>query len=150
DYDDLLLWWMELMADEVLASEVRRRFDAVLIDEYQDTNSLQAAILKLLCPDGYGLSVVGDDAQSIYSFRAATVDNILDFPKEFPEATVLKLEQNYRSTQPILDATNRVIALCPNRFVKDLFSTRGGKQKPRLVSLTDEDQQSDYLIKRIL
>src|SRR5438876_935353 len=138
------------MADEVLAGEVRRRFDAVLVDEYQDTNSLQAAILKSLCPAGRGLSVVGDDAQSIYSFRAATVHNILDFPKDFPDATVLKLEQNYRSVQPILDATNRVIALSARRYNKDLFSTRASEQKPRLVSLTDEDQQSDYLISRIL
>src|SRR2546423_634303 len=84
DYDDLLLYWFELMADEALASEVRRRFDAVLVDEYQDTNSLQAAILRSLCPNARGLSVVGDDAQSIYSFRAATVHNILDFPKDFP------------------------------------------------------------------
>jgi DNA helicase-2/ATP-dependent DNA helicase PcrA len=78
------------------------------------------------------------------------VHNILEFPRVFAEATVLKLEQNYRSTQPILDATNRVIALCPHRYNKDLFTTRGGRQKPRLVTVTDEDQQCDYLIKRIL
>jgi len=150
DYDDLLLWWHHLMQDEALAGEIRARFDAVLVDEYQDTNALQAATLKALCPDGRGLTVVGDDAQSIYSFRAATVHNILDFPRTFGDATVLKLEQNYRSTQPILDATNRVIALCPNRYNKDLFSARHGLQKPRLVSLTDEDQQCEYLIGRVL
>src|SRR4029079_16669316 len=130
--------------------DVRSRFDAVLVDEYQDTNALQAAILKSLCPDGRGLTVVGDDAQSIYSFRAATVHNILDFPNTFPAAQVLKLEQNYRSVQPILDATNAVIALCKNRYNKDLFSTKVSNQKPRLVTLLDEDQQSDYLISRIL
>jgi DNA helicase-2/ATP-dependent DNA helicase PcrA len=150
DYDDLLLYWYHLMHEEALASEVRKRFDAVLVDEYQDTNALQASILHKLCPTGRGLTVVGDDAQSIYAFRAATVHNILDFPKTFPAATVLKLEQNYRSVQPILDATNSVIALCPHRYNKDLFSTRSSDQKPRLVTLSDEDQQSDYVIKRIL
>src|SRR5205085_206184 len=93
DYDDLLLYWHHLMEDPALAMDVRARFDAVLVDEYQDTNLLQASILKNLRPDGQGLTVVGDDAQSIYSFRAATVHNILDFPKVWPGAHVLKLEQ---------------------------------------------------------
>jgi DNA helicase-2/ATP-dependent DNA helicase PcrA len=150
DYDDLLLYWKFLMDEPALAEEVRKRFDAVLVDEYQDTNLLQASILQSLCPNGRGLTVVGDDAQSIYSFRAATVHNILEFPKVFRSATVLKLEQNYRSVQPILDATNAVIALCPKRYNKDLFSLRGSAQKPRLVTLMDEQQQSDYIIKRIL
>jgi DNA helicase-2/ATP-dependent DNA helicase PcrA len=150
DYDDLLLYWFHLMQEESIAGEVQKRFDAVLVDEYQDTNALQAATLRKLCPEGQGLTVVGDDAQSIYSFRAATVHNILDFPKVYPRAQVLKLEQNYRSVQPILDATNRVIALAPARYNKDLFSTKPSDQKPRLVTLADEDQQSDYLIKRIL
>jgi DNA helicase-2/ATP-dependent DNA helicase PcrA len=150
DYDDLLLYWFHLMQDESLAAEIQQRFDAVLVDEYQDTNALQAGILKKMCPDGKGLTVVGDDAQSIYSFRAATVHNILDFPKAWPGTTVLKLEQNYRSVQPILDATNSAIALCPNRYNKDLFSDRKAGQKPRLVTLVDEDQQSDYVIRRCL
>lgn len=150
DYDDLLLYWSHLMQEPALAEEVGRRFDAVLVDEYQDTNALQAAILQRLCPQGRGLTVVGDDAQSIYSFRAATVHNILDFPRTYPGATVLKLEQNYRSVQPILDATNAVIAMCPHRYNKDLFSIRSSRQKPRLVTLADEDQQCDYLIRRCL
>jgi DNA helicase II / ATP-dependent DNA helicase PcrA len=150
DYDDLLLYWQHLMEEPAAAQEISKRFDAVLVDEYQDTNALQASILRNLCPDGRGLTVVGDDAQSIYSFRAATVHNILDFPKIWPEATVLKLEQNYRSVQPILDATNAVIAQCPKRYNKDLFSSRPSAQKPRLVTLVDEDQQSDYIIKRCL
>ena len=83
---------------------VRRLFDCILVDEYQDTNTLQAEILYLLSPEGKGLTVVGDDAQSIYAFRAATVRNILDFPKHYPKATIVTLEQNYRSTQPILEA----------------------------------------------
>lgn len=150
DYDDLLLYWHFLMSEPSLAEEVRKRFDAVLVDEYQDTNALQAGILKQLCPNGRGLTVVGDDAQSIYAFRAATVHNILDFPTHFAGATVLKLEQNYRSVQPILDSTNAVIALCSKRYNKDLFSTRPSAQKPRLVTLVDEEQQSDYVIRRIL
>ncbi len=150
DYDDLLLYWYHLMQDEALAADVWRRFDAVLVDEYQDTNCLQASILQRLRPDGAGLTVVGDDAQSIYSFRAATVHNILDFPRTFPSAEVLKLEQNYRSVQPILDATNAVIGLAAKRYQKELFSTRKSAQKPRLVSLLDEEQQCDYLIGRIL
>jgi DNA helicase-2/ATP-dependent DNA helicase PcrA len=150
DYDDLLLFWFHLMQDDALSADVRRRFDAVLVDEYQDTNALQASILQRLCPDGRGLTVVGDDAQSIYSFRAATVLNILEFPRMYPGAAVLKLEQNYRSVQPILGATNAVIAQCPKRYNKDLFSTRESAQKPRLVTLIDEDQQSDYVIRRIL
>jgi DNA helicase-2/ATP-dependent DNA helicase PcrA len=150
DYDDLLLYWQGLMNDDALASDVRGRFDAVLVDEYQDTNALQATILRRLCPDGKGLTVVGDDAQSIYSFRAATVHNILDFPGTYPGAHVLKLEQNYRSVQPILDATNRVIAQSPRRYSKDLFSLRQSSQKPRLVTLIDEDQQCDYVIRRVL
>ena len=150
DYDDLLLYWHHLMQDDALARDVSGRFDAVLVDEYQDTNALQATMLEKLCPGGRGLTVVGDDAQSIYSFRAATVHNILDFPRIFPGATVLKLEQNYRSVQPILDATNAVIALCPKRYNKDLFSERRSAQKPRLVTLADEDAQSDYVVRRIL
>lgn len=150
DYDDLLLYWFHLMQDETLAAEVRRRFDAVLVDEYQDTNALQAEILRRLCPEGRGLTVVGDDAQSIYAFRAATVRNILNFPKVFPTAAVCKLEENYRSVQPIVDATNRVIALSPQRHEKTLFSARRSAQRPRLVTLLDEQQQSDYLVGRIL
>ena len=150
DYDDLLLYWYHAMQAEAVAAEVRKRFDAVLVDEYQDTNLIQAKILESLCPAGKGLTVVGDDAQSIYSFRAANVHNILDFPKIFPGAEVIKLEQNYRSVQPILDAANAVIALSPLRHHKDLFSERTSEQKPLLVRLTDEDQQSKYIIDTVL
>jgi superfamily I DNA/RNA helicase len=97
--------------------------DHVLVDEYQDTNALQASIMHGLKPDGAGLTVVGDDAQAIYGFRAATVRNILDFPKQFdPPAKLITLEQNYRSTQPILVASNAVIGLARERFTKDLRS----------------------------
>ena len=100
DYDDLLLYWAQMMSEPALAADVGGRFDHVLVDEYQDTNRLQASILYGLRPDGRGLTVVGDDAQSIYSFRAATVRNILDFPEQFsPPAALITLERNYRSTQ---------------------------------------------------
>ena len=130
DYDDLLLFWAEMMGDSEIAKAIGDRFDHVLVDEYQDTNRLQANILLSLKPDGQGLMVVGDDAQSIYSFRAATNRNILDFPEQFsPPAQVITLEQNYRSTQPILDAANAVIEFAKERFTKNLFSDRQSKRK---------------------
>jgi DNA helicase-2/ATP-dependent DNA helicase PcrA len=151
DYDDLLLYWHFMMAEPALAALVSERFDHVLVDEYQDTNALQAAILLGLKPDGAGLTVVGDDAQSIYSFRAATVRNILDFPGRFePPADVVTLERNYRSTQPILDACNAVIALSPERFHKELGSSRPSRQKPILVTAEDESCQVDYVVEQIL
>ena len=151
DYDDLLLYWRHMMEEPALAAEVGARFDHVLVDEYQDTNALQAAILLRMKPDGRGLTVVGDDAQSIYSFRAATVRNILDFPKHFsPPATVVTLEQNYRSTQPILDASNAVIGLAPERYSKRLFSTKLSGEKPQFISAADEPAQVQYVVERIL
>ena len=125
DYDDLLLYWAQMMGAPELAQLVAERFDHVLVDEYQDTNALQASILLGLKPTGRGLTVVGDDAQAIYSFRAATVRNILDFPGLFsPPAAIVTLEQNYRSTQPILAASNAVIEQARERFTKNLFSER--------------------------
>ena len=151
DYDDLLLYWHHMMAEPALAAAVRGRFDHVLVDEYQDTNALQAAILLGLKPDGRGLTVVGDDAQSIFSFRAATVRNILDFPQQFdPPARIVTLEQNYRSSVPILDACNAVIGLSRQRFVKNLFSTKRSQQQPILVTAEDETGQVAYVVERIL
>src|SRR5690606_4631154 len=123
--DDLLLYWAEMMKDSFIATELGGVFDHVLVDEYQDTNRLQAAILLGMKPDGRGLTVVGDDAQSIYSFRAATVRNILDFPHEFSQtAHVVTLDRNYRSTQPVLDASNAVIAESSERYAKELWTDR--------------------------
>jgi len=151
DYDDLLLYWYHMMAEPGPAAAVAERFDHVLVDEYQDTNVLQASILHALKPDGHGVTVVGDDAQSIYSFRAATVRNILDFPAAFsPPAAVVTLEQNYRSTEPILEACNRVIGLASERFTKNLFSTKASKQKPCLVTVDDETAQVDYVVEQVL
>ena len=150
DYDDLLLFWHFLMNEPACGDIVRQKFDAVLVDEYQDTNVLQAEIVRGLCPTGRGLTVVGDDAQSIYAFRGATVRNILDFPDQYPGTTVLPLEQNYRSTQPILEATNRIIALAAEGHRKNLWSNRGHGEKPRLVSCLDENEQTNYVIEQVL
>jgi DNA helicase-2/ATP-dependent DNA helicase PcrA len=151
DYDDLLLYWAEMMKAEEVAGDVRSLFDHVLVDEYQDTNPLQAAILLGLKPDGRGLTAVGDDAQAIYAFRAATVRNILDFPDQFtPRAAVVTLEQSYRSTQPILAASNAVIALARERFTKDLYSARQSAQKPRLLTVASDITQAEAVVARIL
>jgi ATP-dependent DNA helicase UvrD/PcrA len=151
DYDDLLLYWAQMMAQPSIAADVAERFDHVLVDEYQDTNRLQASILLALKPNGTGLTVVGDDAQSIYSFRAATVRNILDFPGHFnPRAEVVTLHRNYRSTQPILAAANAVIELAGEGFAKNLWSDRISAERPRLVSVRDEADQARYAAEKIL
>ncbi len=151
DYDDLLLYWAQMVGEAELGAEIGGLFDHVLVDEYQDTNALQAAILLAMKPDGRGLTVVGDDAQSIYAFRGATVRNILDFPAAFaPPARVVTLERNYRSTQPILDAANAVIALAAERFAKNLWSERASAQRPRLVTVKDEAAQADFVVDSVL
>jgi DNA helicase II / ATP-dependent DNA helicase PcrA len=151
DYDDLLLYWAQMISEPGLADDIGGRFDHVLIDEYQDTNRLQAAIVLALKPGGFGLTVVGDDAQSIYSFRAATVRNILDFPAKFsPPAEIITLERNYRSTEPILAAANGVIDLAAERFTKNLWTDRNAAQRPQLVSVRDEADQAGYIVERVL
>jgi DNA helicase-2/ATP-dependent DNA helicase PcrA len=151
DYDDLLLYWADMMEEPSLTRLVGDQFDHVLVDEYQDTNALQARIVMSMKPDGRGLAVVGDDAQSIYSFRAATVRNILDFPKQFtPAAHVVTLEQNYRSTEPILEACNAVIALATEGFHKELFSHKPSEERPQLVVASDESAQVEYVVERVL
>ncbi len=134
-----------------IADDIGGRFDHVLVDEYQDTNRLQSSVLLALKPGGRGLTVVGDDAQSIYSFRAATVRNILDFPDQFsPKAEIVTLDRNYRSTQPILSAANGVIDLAKERFTKNLWTERTSSAKPRLVAVRDEADQARYIVERIL
>ncbi|MES2299211.1 MAG: ATP-dependent helicase [Pseudomonadota bacterium] len=151
DYDDLLLFWAEMVADPELGSEIGALFDHVLVDEYQDTNRLQAAILLGMKPSGQGVMVVGDDAQSIYAFRGATVRNILDFPKQFSQPVeVVTLERNYRSTQPILDASNAVIAAARERHAKTLWTDKVATIKPQLVLIPDEAEQARWVCKRIL
>jgi DNA helicase-2/ATP-dependent DNA helicase PcrA len=151
DYDDLLLYWSFLMQEPALAQRVRERFDHVLVDEYQDTNALQAEVLGGLCPDGRGLTVVGDDAQAIYAFRAASVRNILDFPTRFERPVqVLKLEQSYRSTDGILAACNAVMQGAGERFTKTLRAVRGAGEPPRLVAARDENAQVEYVVEQVL
>jgi DNA helicase-2/ATP-dependent DNA helicase PcrA len=151
DYDDLLLYWASMMQAPALATEISARFAHVLVDEYQDTNRLQASVLLRLAPDGRGLTVVGDDAQSIYAFRGATVRNILEFPQRFaPPATIVALEQNYRSTQSILDAANAVIGLATERYTKNLHTERGAGARPRLVTVADEAVQARYVVDHVL
>ena len=132
DYDDLLLYWHILVQEPALAAAIGARFSHVLVDEYQDTNTLQAEILLAMKPQGTGVCVVGDDAQAIYSFRAASIDNILDFPAHFsPPAQVVKLEHNYRSVQPILDAANALMREGARQYQKELHSD----QRARSASL---------------
>jgi len=151
DYDDLLLYWAQMVSDPDLADDIGNRFDHVMVDEYQDTNKLQASVLMALKPGGRGLTVVGDDAQSIYSFRAATVRNILDFPASFsPAADVITLDRNYRSTQPILAAANGVIELARERFTKNLWTERESLERPKLVTVKDEAEQANYIVEQVL
>ena len=151
DYDDLLLYWHALMQEPALAGELGALFDHVLVDEYQDTNTLQAEILHALKPDGVGMCVVGDDAQAIYSFRAASVENILQFPQRFARpADIIALEQNYRSVQPILDASNALIGQGTRQYQKQLHSERVSQQKPKYVSVQDDLAQAEYVIAQVL
>jgi DNA helicase-2/ATP-dependent DNA helicase PcrA len=151
DYDDLLLYWAQMVGDPDLALDIGERFDHVMVDEYQDTNRLQSSVLMALKPGGRGLTVVGDDAQSIYSFRAATVRNILDFPQSFsPAASVITLDRNYRSTQPILAAANGVIDLARERFTKNLWTERASAERPKLVTVKDETEQAAFIVEQVL
>jgi len=151
DYDDLLLYWALLLEKvPAVAEKIAGLFDHILVDEYQDTNVLQARILKGMCRTHRNITVVGDDAQSIYAFRGATIRNILDFPSEYAGAKTVTLEENYRSTQPILDATNLLISRAEERFSKELFTQRTGGERPWLVTAQDENQQTRFVVDRIL
>ncbi len=149
DYDDLLLAMRDLCRHPEVGPKIAARFESVLVDEYQDTNPLQSEILMALRPNGLGLTAVGDEAQSIYSFRAATVRNILDFPKQFPNASVLKLEQNYRSTQAILNVSNSVIKQSTESFGKSLWSEKQLGYLPQLVQCLNESGQAEFIVDRL-
>jgi DNA helicase II / ATP-dependent DNA helicase PcrA len=151
DYDDLLLYFTQMLTEPEIAREIAARFDHLLVDEYQDTNALQGEIVLALRPQGRGLTVVGDDAQAIYSFRAATVRNILDFPLAFdPPARVVTLERNYRSSGAILAAANAAIALAPERFTKNLWTERPAGAAPLLVTVADDAEQARFVALRVL
>ena len=151
DYDDLLLYWAQMMSDPALAADIGGRFDHVLVDEYQDTNRLQSSILLGLKPTGQGLTVVGDDAQSIYSFRAATVRNILDFPSQFrPPAYVITLDRNYRSTQSIWVPLTVSSVWRPSVSPRTSGRIALPATKPQLVSVRDDADQACFIVERVL
>jgi len=157
DYDDLLLTWALMLGDGALGSglsalgeRIAGLYDHVLVDEFQDTNRLQSRIIHGMCRGHRNVTVVGDDAQSIYSFRGAAPRVLLEFPKQYPGTTLVTLEQNYRSVQPILDVTNTVISRAHERFTKNLWSQRAGGEKPWLVTLRDEKEQTRFVVDRVL
>ena len=151
DFDDLLLYWHVMMQTPALAQSLAKNFDHVLVDEYQDTSSLQGEIIQLLKPDGQGVTVVGDDAQAIYSFRAAAVENILGFADRYkPKADMVVLAQNYRSSQQILDCSNALMADGARQHRKTLLGTRQSPAKPYYVALDDAQAQAEYISGKIL
>ena len=146
DYDDLLLNWLYILREsEDIRKQVSNRFKFIMIDEYQDTNLLQAEMIRLMTYTHDNIMAVGDDSQSIYSFRGANFQNILDFPKLFPGTRIIKLEKNYRTTQPNLDCTNAIIANARQKFTKHLTAHRPGGVPPFLLLSMDEDEQAQFV-----
>jgi DNA helicase-2/ATP-dependent DNA helicase PcrA len=151
DFDDLLLYWHVMMQNPALAQSLSKNFEHVLVDEYQDTSTLQGEVIHALKPDGKGVTVVGDDAQAIYSFRAAAVENILGFADRYkPKADMVVLSQNYRSTQQILDASNALMADGARQHRKTLLGLRQSPQKPFYVSMDDAQAQAEYIAGKIM
>jgi len=151
DYDDLLIYLEKLLSGN---DEIRKKLSGyyryIMVDEFQDTNKLQAKIVYQLAKEHKNLMVVGDDSQSIYSFRGANFKNIMDFPKAFPDAKIIKLEQNYRSTQPILDFTNQIIEHAKEKYDKKLFTKKEGGEKPGYIETESENFQSRFIVQRML
>ncbi|MCL1981163.1 MAG: ATP-dependent helicase [Proteobacteria bacterium] len=151
DYDDLLINWKRLLAESPAArDELSARFQHILVDEYQDTNLLQAEIVRLLAHRHSNVMVVGDDAQSIYSFRGAHFANIMRFPEQFPGTALVKLEENYRSTEPILQLTNDIIAHAEKKFAKTLFTNQTGGNRPQLVAAPTEAAEARFVTEAIV
>ena len=151
DFDDLLVLWLRLLQDHADVREhFQRRFQFILVDEYQDTNKLQGDLIDLLAARHHNVTVVGDDAQSIYAWRGANFANILDFPKRYPGAKVFKIETNYRSTPEILNVANAAIAANVNQFAKELSPARKSGVKPALVQCHDAGQQAAFIAQRAL
>jgi len=150
DYDDLLVNWQRLLVEsEQARQDICSRFRYILVDEYQDTNLIQAEIVRLMAQEHDNVMVVGDDAQSIYSFRGADFYNIMRFPDQFPGARVIKLEQNYRSTQPILSLTNSIIENAEEKFTKKLFSELEGGVKPVVYTARNEAAEARFIVDKI-
>jgi len=151
DYDDLLYRTVELMEQqEGIRRQLSNTYRYVMVDEYQDTNAIQAKLVRLLAATHHNVMAVGDDAQSIYSFRGANFRNIMDFPQLFPGAKIIKLEENYRSLQGILDLSNQVISRASESYTKTLFTRRMGELRPLLVKAEDEHMQSRFVAQRVL
>lgn len=150
DYDDLLIYWYYLLENKDVAESIESRFEHVLVDEYQDTNKIQAGILERMRQKNRTIMVVGDDAQSIYSFRSATVRNMLDFPSQFVDTRLITLDCNYRSVETILTTTNRIIEQANERFSKELWSVRKGGQRPALITCRDEEDEAKQVADRVL
>jgi DNA helicase-2/ATP-dependent DNA helicase PcrA len=151
DFDDLLALWLKLLQDNTEVREhYQRRFQFILVDEYQDTNKLQGDLIDLLAARTCNVTVVGDDAQSIYAWRGANFLNILEFPKRYPGAKVFKIETNYRSTPEILKVANAAIAANVNQFAKELAPARKSGMKPALVACVDAAQQAAFIAQRVL
>jgi DNA helicase II / ATP-dependent DNA helicase PcrA len=150
DYDDLIIRFRQLlMEDGAVRKELGERYAYVMVDEYQDTNRIQADIVKWLAHDHQNVMVVGDDSQSIYSFRGANFRNMLDFPKIFPSTKVIKLEENYRSTQPILALTNALMARAEEKYTKCLYTKREGGDIPKVIDTHTEQEQATYISRYI-
>ncbi len=150
DLDDLLLYWRALAADEVIGRAIEDGFDHVLVDEYQDVNGLQADIVSGLRRRSDNVTAVGDDLQAIYGWRSASPQHILEFPDRFPGTTVVKLERNYRSSQPILDTANALAVQATRSYEKHLRTEREGGRRPELVFCRDESEQAEEVCARVL
>jgi len=151
DYDDLLINWLTILKDyPQVREEVGRRYNYIMVDEYQDTNLLQGEIVVYMASSHRNVMAVGDDSQSIYGFRGANYRNIFDFPKHFPEVRIIKLEQNYRSTQPILDLANAVIERSKIKYTKILFTEKKEGPKPILFRAKDDHAGSEFVADEIL
>src|SRR5919204_1366951 len=150
DLDDLLLYWHAALNDDRLGRRLAAQYEHVLVDEYQDVNALQVEIVRGLCREHKNVTVVGDDMQAIYGFRAADPAHILDFPTLYPRATLIKLERNYRSPQPLLDAGNEVAAHARRSFARRLTAEREGAARPVLIFCLDEQRQAIEVCERVL
>ena len=151
DYDDLLIYLKNLLSENNgMREKLSARFRYIMVDEYQDTNKLQAEIIYLLLCEHDNIMVVGDDSQSIYSFRGANFRNIIDFPRVLKNTRIITLEENYRSVQPILDLTNKVIAHSSEKFEKNLFTKKKRGNLPVYIDAEDENSQSGYIVQKLL
>ena len=151
DYDDLLIYLKTLLlSNENIRKKLSQTYKYIMIDEYQDTNTLQSEIVKLLAYTHSNIMAVGDDAQSIYSFRGANFKNIINFPSMFEDAKVIKLEENYRSSQQILDLTNEIIKQAKEKYAKKLFTNNPQGEKPALVASPDSQTEAEFICQRVL